>query len=181
MFDEKYKRQGAAFEAFKHAVTNPEILDECEVDENTKEVLLENIRRRLSPQSIKIRADVEVACTNYEGIDAVKRALKKGLELSTETMPIKINLIAPPLYVVITQTLERTDGIAALNKAIDAIKDSIENAGGMFNTCLQPKVVSERDELEFAKLLEDLEEENRDVSGDEDESKFDLASHHDCR
>ena len=36
--------------------------------------------------------DVEVACTNYEGVDAVKRALKKGLELSTETMPIKVNI-----------------------------------------------------------------------------------------
>ena len=37
-------------------------------------------------------SDVEVACTNYEGVDAVKRALKKGLELSTETMPIKVNI-----------------------------------------------------------------------------------------
>lgn len=35
-------------------------------------------------------ADIEVACTNYEGVDAVKRALKKGLELSTESMPIKV-------------------------------------------------------------------------------------------
>lgn len=34
--------------------------------------------------------DIEVACTNYEGVDAVKRALKKGLELSTESMPIKV-------------------------------------------------------------------------------------------
>jgi len=34
--------------------------------------------------------DIEVACTNYEGVDAVKRALKKGLELSTENMPIKV-------------------------------------------------------------------------------------------
>ena len=39
-----------------------------------------------------IISDVEVACTNYEGVDAVKRALKKGLELSTETMPIKVNI-----------------------------------------------------------------------------------------
>ena len=34
--------------------------------------------------------DIEVACTNYEGVDAVKRALKSGLELSTEAMPIKV-------------------------------------------------------------------------------------------
>ena len=38
-------------------------------------------------------SDVEVVCTNYEGIDAIKRALRKGLELSTETMPIKVTLM----------------------------------------------------------------------------------------
>ena len=41
------------------------------------------------------------------------------------------------MYVVTTQTLERTDGLEALNKAIGAIKLSIEEAGGMFNIQLQ--------------------------------------------
>ena len=35
---------------------NPELLDECDIDEKTKDVLLENIKRRLTPQSVKIRA-----------------------------------------------------------------------------------------------------------------------------
>lgn len=47
---------------------------------------------------MKIRADIEVACYGYEGIDAVKTALRAGLAVSTEELPIKINLIAPPLY-----------------------------------------------------------------------------------
>lgn len=47
---------------------------------------------------MKIRADIEVACYGYEGIDAVKAALRSGLACSTEDLPIKINLIAPPLY-----------------------------------------------------------------------------------
>ena len=33
--------------------------------------------------------------------------------------------------------------------------------------CIQPKVVSDTDELELAKQLERLEEQNREVSGDE--------------
>lgn len=71
---------------------------ECGLDEHTKEVLLNNIKRKLTSQAVKIRADVEVACYGYEGIDAVKTALKAGLALSTDELPIKINLIAPPLY-----------------------------------------------------------------------------------
>lgn len=166
-FDEKYRKPGAAYEAFKHAVSNPEILDECDIDDTTKEVLIDNIKRRLTPQAVKIRADIEVACTNYEGIDAVKRALKKGLELSTENMPIKINLIAPPLYVMTTATLERTEGMALLNKAIATIKNDIEEAGGIFNIQQQPRFVSDTDEIELAKQMQRLEEENREISGDE--------------
>jgi len=34
--------------------------------------------------------DIEVACYGYEGVDAVKEALKCGLNMSTEDMPIKV-------------------------------------------------------------------------------------------
>ena len=36
--------------------------------------------------------DMEVACYNYEGIDAVKNALRAGLDMSTEDMPVKVNI-----------------------------------------------------------------------------------------
>lgn len=168
-FDEKYKKPGASYEAFKHAVGNPEVLDECDIDEDTKAVLLENICRKLKPQSVKIRADIEVACTKYEGVDAVKRSLRKGLELTSEAMPIKINLIAPPLYVVTSQTMERTEGLEVLTKAIEAIKAEITAAGGVFNIVQQPRVVSDIDEIELEKQLQKLEEENREVAGDDDD------------
>ena len=37
--------------------------------------LVANIRRRLTPQPVKMRADVEVTCFAYEGVDAVREAL----------------------------------------------------------------------------------------------------------
>jgi translation initiation factor 2 alpha subunit (eIF-2alpha) len=37
--------------------------------------------------------DVEVACYGYDGVDAVKAALREGLSASTEEMPVKVNLI----------------------------------------------------------------------------------------
>lgn len=73
-------------------------MDECGLSESTKELLISNIRQKLTSQAVKIRADIEVACYGYEGIDAVKTALKAGLSCSTDEIPIKINLIAPPIY-----------------------------------------------------------------------------------
>ena len=34
---------------------NPEDLDECDIDAETKEVLINNIKRRMTPQAVKIR------------------------------------------------------------------------------------------------------------------------------
>lgn len=172
-FDKKYGKTGSSYEAFKLAVTNPEVVDECKLDEHTKRVLLNNIKRRLTPQAVKIRSDIEVACYAYEGIDAVKAALKQGISMSTEDMPIKINLIAPPLFVVTTQTLERTEGLAKLTAAIGRIKEAIEESDGVFNIKMAPKVVSDTEEAELAKQLEKLEEANKEVAGDDDADSYD--------
>ena len=69
---------------------DPAILDELDLDEKTRETLLANIKRRLTPQAVKIRADIEVACYGYEGIDAVKQALRAGLDCSSEEITIKV-------------------------------------------------------------------------------------------
>jgi len=175
-FDEKYKKQGASYDVFKHAVQDKTLLDECGLDDKTKQVMLANIQRRLTPQPQKIRTDIEVACYGYEGIDAVKAALRKGIDCSTEDMPIKINLIAPPLYVMTTTTLEKTDGLKALNNAINQIETSIKGSGGLFNIQMAPKVVTDQDEVELAKQMERAEMENAEVEGDDDNEDAEAPS-----
>ncbi|XP_018563335.1 eukaryotic translation initiation factor 2 subunit 1 [Anoplophora glabripennis] len=173
-FEEKYKKNKAsAYDFFKQAVLDPSILAECDLDEKTKEVLLGNIKRKLTSQAVKIRADIECACYGYEGIDAVKTALKAGLSLSTEELPIKINLIAPPLYVMTTSTPEKQDGLKILNDAIEKIKITINGLGGVFNVQMAPKVVTATDEAELVKQMERAELENAEVAGDDDEEEQD--------
>jgi esterase/lipase len=45
---------------------------------------------------------------------------------------VQINLIAPPLYVVTTHTLERSEGLAKLGSILESIKAAIESSGGVF-------------------------------------------------
>lgn len=96
-FEKKYHSKVAPYDIFKQSVTDPGMFDECGLDDKTKEVLLNNIKRKLVSPTVKIRADIECSCYGYEGIDAVKAALNTGLDLSNEELPIRINLIAPPL------------------------------------------------------------------------------------
>jgi translation initiation factor 2 subunit 1 len=87
------------------------------------------VRLRLAPQPVKIRSDIEVSCFTYEGIDAVKAALKAGEDRSTRDVQIKINLIAPPMYVMTTMTLDKQLGIDKLKEATEAITEVIRSYG----------------------------------------------------
>jgi translation initiation factor 2 subunit 1 len=70
------------------------------MSENIHVLLTTTIARRLTPQPIKLRADIELTCYTPAGIDAIKRALRSGEQASTDTVPIKAKLVAPPLYVL---------------------------------------------------------------------------------
>lgn len=78
---------------FLFPISDQSVLDECVLSKDEKDLLLSNIQHRLTPQPVKIRSDIEVSCYAYEGIDAVKTALKAGLEKSTEEEPIKVSLL----------------------------------------------------------------------------------------
>jgi len=167
-FDKKYASSGGSHEMFKEAAQKPEVLDELEIDEHTKDVLLKNIKRRLTPQAVKVRADVEVLCYAYEGIDAVKNALRAGLALATEEVPLKINLIAPPIYVISVTLFNEEKGVEAVRAAMDAIKTAIEGSKGTFNIKLEPKVVTEREDQKLQEEMEQRERDMQEKDGDDD-------------
>ncbi|CAI2307660.1 unnamed protein product [Caenorhabditis sp. 36 PRJEB53466] len=158
-FDRKEKRKAASYDAFKKAITDETVLDECDISQEVKEKLLEDIRKKLTPQAVKIRADIEVSCFDYDGIDAVKSALITGKNCSTEVFPIKINLIAAPHFVVTTQTLDREGGLVAVNEVLETIKKAIEGFKGKF-------VIKEE-----ARIVTDIDDEKKKLDGDEDEEE----------
>jgi translation initiation factor 2 subunit 1 len=105
-------------------------MEGLELPEEMEKEIVSNIRRRLTPQAMRIRADVEVTCFGYEGIDAIKQALLAGEACKTETADIKIKLVAPPLYVLLTQCMDKQHGIEALEKSIAKIEEVIKKLDG---------------------------------------------------
>jgi translation initiation factor 2 subunit 1 len=49
-----------------------------------KDALLKNIKRRMTPQPVKIRADVELTCFQYDGIEHIKAAMRAAEAQGTE-------------------------------------------------------------------------------------------------
>eukprot|EP00948_MAST-09A_sp_MAST-9A-sp1_P002589 g2589.t1 len=128
------------------------------------------IKLRMTPKPIKIRSSIEVSCFTYSGIEAVKTALSKGLTANEGTnMKISIRLIAPPLYVMITNALNKEKGIELLHKAIGLIKASIEENGGQLTIKEAPFATSKEDDTELATLMKTLAENNKEKDGDDPE------------
>ncbi|KAJ2662799.1 hypothetical protein IWW48_001677 [Coemansia sp. RSA 1200] len=166
-----YRKYGHAYDAFKMAVADPEaVFGEFALDRQLYDELMTNISRRLTPQKVKLRADLEIQCYGPEGVEAVRRAIKAAESVSTEETPIKIRLIAPPTYVMSTTSLNKTEDIELMERAIEAAKKAIEaEQDGKLTVAMKPKLVSEYDERELQDLMERAERENADVSGDDSE------------
>jgi translation initiation factor 2 subunit 1 len=91
----------------------------------------------LTPQPVKIRGDIELTCFSYAGIDAIKRALRAGEAVGTEAIPIKIKLVAPPLYVILSNATDKNGAIETMEKAIKVIEKTIRKEGGELNVKLR--------------------------------------------
>lgn len=81
-----YKLHGHAHDAFKVMVVSPDemwtkLMGVSEEDEEkdwsivttaVKEAVMKNIRRKMTPQPLKIRADLEMTCFQYDGVEHIK-------------------------------------------------------------------------------------------------------------
>lgn len=76
--------------------------------------------------------------------------------------------MAPPLYVLTSQCLDKNLGIQMLEAGIERIAANIKKANGNCIVKMAPKAVTEHDDAILQELMEKRERENQEVSGDED-------------
>ena len=131
---------GHAYNGLKYAMENREkFLSEFDVPKEIYSILFKNIEKRLKQQVVTIRCPIECTCFDKEGIIAIKKALKKGLELSTDDFVVKIKLEAAPRYILTLSTLKPTEGINKIQEVIDEITKEIKIHGGHLIVKEKPK------------------------------------------
>jgi len=168
------KKYGHANDAFKLSITNPSVWDDVTFpSEVARDELKAHISKKLTPHPTKVRADVEVTCFSYDGIDAVKDALRTAEANNTPDTQVKVKLVSPPLYVLTSHCLDKNHGISVLEEAIKNIDNTIKAVGGGCLVKMAPKAVTEHDDAELQALMEKNERENQEVSGDESVSESD--------
>jgi translation initiation factor 2 subunit 1 len=168
------RKYGHANDAFKLSITNPDVWNDVAFPSTAvKEEFQSYIGKKLTPHPTKVRADVEVTCFRYDGIDAVKDALRKAEAKNTQDAEVKVKLVSPPHYVLTSQCLDKQLGISLLEQAIKDIDATITAAGGGCQVKMAPKAVTEHDDAELQALMDKRARENEEISGDEDVSESD--------
>jgi len=177
-----YRKYGHAYDAFKIAISDgvDKVLENIDVQKEIKEELVKNIQRRLTPQPVKLRSDIELTCFGYDGIDAIKAAIRSGEKVGAETAAkagdkllaenctLKIKLVAPPLYVITATSLDKEQGLALLTSSIAGVKLEIAKFKGDCVVKVPPRAVSEREDKELFNIMAALEKQNQEISGDDD-------------
>ena len=80
-----YKDYNHAIDAFQAFTKDNSLIDKYNIQPiELKEKFLEVLRHRLTSKIIKYEAEIDLTCFSFEGVDAIKTALKAGLEINTD-------------------------------------------------------------------------------------------------
>jgi translation initiation factor 2 subunit 1 len=101
-------------------------------------------------------------------VACLQSAMRKAEAVSTEETEVKMKLVAPPLYVLTTQTLDKAEGMELLTKACKACQETIEACKGKLVVKAEARVVSTQDDRLLNEQLENLAKANAEVDGDAD-------------
>lgn len=138
------------FDAFRLAVTESEnVFAGLPMTDEVKRQLTTVIHRRLTPQPVKIRADFDVICYEYEGVEAIRTALMAGLEGNPSECQVSIKLIASPLFVIVVTTANKEKGFETIRAALGRIETVIGTKGGSYQIKDGPNVVDKKNEPTF--------------------------------
>jgi translation initiation factor 2 subunit 1 len=144
-----------AFNAFLMAIHEPEIFSH--IEDAFMRILLDQIKLRLTPPTVKIKTEIQINCFTEEGIDAIKYALKEGEKVGTEENKVKIQLISSPDYIITTATSDVHFGISLLNEAIQAISKEIKKRKGKFVVKSKPSIYKDE---EFTLRIQEIKKKN---------------------
>lgn len=147
------------------------VFSKIDIDDKTKEKLMENIGKRMKPVSYKISSSFEISCYTFEGIDAVKAALEAREE--SKEFEVSIRLISSPLYEISTNTHQIQAGIDTLKVQLEQIEKAIGERNGKFKLKSEPAALGADEEEDIEKMISKLNETENDDNSSQNREEND--------
>jgi translation initiation factor 2 subunit 1 len=156
---------GCVYYAFSEIYKNNQILsDNCLINIDIKNKLLDIINIKFEIKPSIIRADFGLACLNYNGINIIKEILLKAESLKSDNINLSIKYSSDGtkdycVYIISTITKNENEAIELIKKSLDMIKSEIEENNGFFIIKREPIIIS-KSEINFKEhIKEEINEE----------------------
>ncbi len=154
-----------AFDAFHQAIFDfDKVFGPLNLPEDIKKHLEGELKKKFTPKPIKVKAIFELKCLSRNGIEDIKEALRQGEKVGNKDIPIIINLIAPPKYLIHTNTINKKKGIDLVTKGLNMIKEYITARQGTFDIREAPEITGGKE-----KAIQNLLKESRKPSAQYEE------------
>ena len=158
-----------AYDALQEAVFDFEkVIGPLNLPANVKEKFKDELMKKFTPQSVKIKATFELICRSKRAVEDIKEALRKGEEDRTENMDIKVNLISSPEYIIQTNTINKNKGIQVIENSLKKIKEAIEAKHGQFELKTAPGIAGDKEKI-LQQFIQGKKEEGENDEEDNDE------------
>jgi len=124
-----YESIGLAFQAI--AEDENLSLSDFDIDKKIASEIDELIHSRLKPQEIKSSKNLIITCQNSEGIEFIKKSIKKGENFAKKKdYQIKFSYISAPRYNITLITQNPKEGERQIDEVISVVEESIKRDGG---------------------------------------------------
>lgn len=164
-----YQNYSHPYDAFRLYLSDSEQIPEIQqISEEIRIALLDQVKRRIQPSLIKLRAEINLNCFGVDGVEAIKLSLKEGLSISDAKYPLSIKLISSPTYLLLMTVSDKEYGLKTMNCVCKLIYNKMKELGGSMVVKMEPRVISDQDEKEMMKEINRLAKET------EDEENIDL-------
>ena len=126
---EKY---GSLIDAFEESFESGEkILSKIGTSPKWTKALYEEIKLRIKPEKVKVKATIELTSPNPDGIGDIKNALSSINKIKSEkSTTIRAYTIGAPKYRIEVSAKDYSEAEGTLKKAEEEIIATITNAGG---------------------------------------------------
>ncbi|GIQ84033.1 translation initiation factor 2, alpha subunit [Kipferlia bialata] len=135
-----------AYDILNQSLSDPSILEAAGItDADVRAKLLDLLRRKLAPKQVEIRAEFEVTCYSYLGIEGVRQSLMAGEEFDRENSPsdapLEVRLVVPPKYTMGVRTFDAASVTGRMKGALGAIAAKAQEVGGTYKLLKTPYAV----------------------------------------
>lgn len=158
--------------------TPDEVFAKISIPEEWREVIMNQIKKRMGAKELKLIAQFQLVCYSEDGIEGIKRILLNAREKINETfadqnLKVSIRLVSPPHYEITTQSTSKSAGAKILKECLNFIEEtSKQNNQIVFKVTRELEILGDAgvEDIEsiFTKNL-NMEENNSDSQNEDNE------------